>query len=191
MLSRFGQRWKKKLTDLESRGTATAFVISPGFARFQDALWKFCMLMSDLTDRAMPVAISGYDLPVDEDFRTGFWDQGRAMACLSWAVKPIKGLEAYQLTLQDDMYYDHGLLLTQRIEIHHRMHADQEAKEQLKKAVVEAFKGHGLKGVRLVETHRRSLLGKTQELSKRVEAVPQSACKKRGENPPMGYCQHP
>ena len=25
------------------------------------------MLMSDLTDKGMPVAISGYDLPVDED----------------------------------------------------------------------------------------------------------------------------
>ena len=28
------------MTDLESRGTAAAFVISPGFARFQDALKK-------------------------------------------------------------------------------------------------------------------------------------------------------
>ena len=83
------------MADLEGRGTATALVISPSFARFQDALKKFCMLMSDLTNRGMPVAISGYDLPVEEDFRTGFWDQGRAMACLSWAVKAIKGLEAY------------------------------------------------------------------------------------------------
>ena len=107
--------------ELESRGTARAFFISPGFARFQDALKKFCMLLSDLTDRGMPVAISGYDLPVDEGFRTGFLDQGRAIVCLPWAVKSIKGLEAYQLTLQDDMYYDHGLLMSHRIELHHMM----------------------------------------------------------------------
>ena len=100
------------MADLGGRGTTTTFVISPGFARFQDALKKFCMLMSDLNDRGMSVAISGYDLPVDDDFRTGFWDQGRAMACLSWAVKSIKGLEAYQLTIQDNMYYDDGLLMS-------------------------------------------------------------------------------
>ena len=35
----------------------------------------------------------------------------------------------------------------------------------------------------MVGTHRRGFSGKTQELSKRVEAVPQSAYKKRGENP--------
>ena len=87
------------MVDRESRGTAAASVISPCFARFQDGLKKFCMMMSDLTDRGTPVAIFGYALPVDMDFRTGFWDQGRAMACLSWAVKSIKGLEAYKLTL--------------------------------------------------------------------------------------------
>ena len=105
------------MADLEGRDTAMAFVISPGFARFHDALKKFCMMMSDLTDRGMPVAISGYDLPVDNDFRTSFWDKGRAIACQSWAVKSIKGLEAYQLTAQDDMYYDLGLLMTHRIDI--------------------------------------------------------------------------
>ena len=131
------------MIDLESRGTATAFVIFPGFSRFRDALKKFCMLMSDLTDRGMLLATSGYDLPVDMDFRTGFWDQGRAMACLSWAVKSIKGLEAYQLTLQDDMYYDHGLLMTQRIEIHHRIkrHRSNSRRQLLRPSRIMASKG--------------------------------------------------
>ena len=82
--------------------------------------------------RGMPVAISGYDLPVNEDFRTGFWDQGRAMACLSWAVKSIKRLEAYQMTLQDDMYYDHGLLMSQRIKLHYMMTGDLETQRKLR-----------------------------------------------------------
>ena len=76
--------------DVESRGTAVAFIISPGFSRYQGGLKKFCMMLSDLTDRGMPAAISGYNLPVDMNFRTGFWDQGRAMACLSWAIKSLK-----------------------------------------------------------------------------------------------------
>ena len=83
----------------------------------------------------MPVAISGYDLPDDVDFRTGFWDQDRAMACLSWTVKSIKGLEASQLTLQDDTYYDHGLLMSQRIELHHMMAGALDMQLKLKEAV--------------------------------------------------------
>ena len=112
------------MADLENRGTATAFVISPGFARFPVALKKFCMMMSDLKDRGMPVTISGYYLPVDRDFRTSFWTQGRALTCLSWAVKSIKELEAYQLTVKDDMYYDHWLLMSQRIDVHPMLAGD-------------------------------------------------------------------
>ena len=41
------------MADLEYRGTATAFVMSPGFERLPDALKKFCMTMSDLTDRGI------------------------------------------------------------------------------------------------------------------------------------------
>ena len=82
------------------------------------------MMMSDLTHRGMPFAISGYDLPVDNDFSTRYWDQGRAMAYLSVAVKSINGLEAYQLTVQDDMYYDHGLLMNQRIDIRRMLAGD-------------------------------------------------------------------
>ena len=125
--------------DVESRGTAVAFIISPGFSRYQGGLKQFCLMLSDLTDRGMPVAISGYDLPVDMNFRTGFWDQGRAMACLSWAIKLIKGLEAYQLTLQDDLYYDHGLLMHQRIENHQLMNLGPKAQAQLKGVVIGVF----------------------------------------------------
>ena len=44
--------------DVESGNTAVAFIISPGFSRYQSGLKKFCMMLSDLTDRGMPVAIS-------------------------------------------------------------------------------------------------------------------------------------
>ena len=55
---------------------------------------------------------------------------------------------------------------------------------KLKEAVFMALADHGIKGVRLVETRKKGFIGKTQELSKRLETMPQSAYRKRGENPP-------
>ena len=132
----------------------------------------------------MPVAISGYDLPVDMHFRTGFWDQGRAMACLSWAIKSIKGLEAYQLTHQDDLYYDHGLLMHQCIESRQLMHMGPEQREQLKTAVIEVFRDHGFKGTELKDIFKRNLVGRTQQLSLTAGSAPQSVYRKRGDDPP-------
>ena len=47
-----------------------------------------------------------------------------------------------------------------------------------------ALADHGIKGVRLLETRKKGFIRKTQELSKRLETIPQSAYRKRGENPP-------
>ena len=91
-------------------------------------------------------AISGYDLLVDRDFRTSFCDQGRAMACLSWEVKSIKGLEAYQLTVLDDMYYDHWLLMSQRTDVHPVLTGDVNVQQRLVDAVLRGFRNHGIKG---------------------------------------------
>ena len=106
------------------------------------------------------------------------------MACLSWAVKSIKGLAAYQLTPQDDMYYDHGLLMSQSIEIHHMMAGDVNLQLRLEDAVFTAFVDQGIRGVDLVETRERGLTEKSQTLIKQLETVKQSAYRKRGENPP-------
>ena len=63
---------------------------------------------------------------------------------LSWALKTIEGLEAYQLTLQDNMYYDHGLLMSQRTEIHLMVAGDVNLQLRLKDAVLRAFADHGI-----------------------------------------------
>ena len=79
--------------------------------------------------------------------------------------KVIKGLEAYQLTHQDDLYYDHGLLMHQRIENHQQLNMGPEAQAQLKKAVIRVFRNHGFQETELKEIYKRGFIGKTQQLS--------------------------
>ena len=147
------------MADLDGRGIASAYNISPGFAIFPEGLKKVCMMMSDVTDRGMPVAISGYDLPADWVLRTSFWIQGRAMACLSWAVKSIKVLQAYQLTVQDDMYYDHGVLMNQRIDVRPTLIGVPNLLWILKEAVLKVFTTHGIKGMGIVENRKTNYVG--------------------------------
>ena len=53
------------------------------------------------------------------------------------------------------MYYDHGLLMSQRIELHHMMAGDLDMQLKLKDAVLIALTDHSIRGVDLVETQER------------------------------------
>ena len=102
----------------------------------------------------------------------------------SWAVKSIKGLEAYQLTVQDDMYYNHGLIMNQKIDIHRMLAGDVNLQLRLKDAALKAFANHGIKRVELVENCRRNFKGTSQNLIKQIESVRKNTYKKRGQTPP-------
>ena len=82
------------------------------------------------------------------------------------------------------MYNDHGLLLNQRIDVHHMMAGDVNLQLRLKDAVLTAFADHGIRGLKLVETRKRGFKGKSQTLIKQLETIRQSAYRKRGENSP-------
>ena len=82
------------------------------------------------------------------------------------------------------MYYDHGLLMNQRIEIHRMLAGDVNLQLRLKDAVLRAFANHGIKGVDLVVNHRRDFKGISQNLIKQVESISQNTYKRRGETPP-------
>ena len=64
------------------------------------------------------------------------------------------------------------------------MKGDLDMQLKLKKSVFIALADHGIRGVRLVRTRKKGFIGKTQELIKRLETIPQSTYRKRGENPP-------
>ena len=92
--------------------------------------------------------------------------------------------DAVQLTVQDDMYYNHGLLMNKRIDIHPKMTGHPDLQRILKDTVVKVFTAHGIRGVEIVENRRRDYVRIFQGVIKQLDSIRQSKDMKTGETPP-------
>ena len=57
------------MTDLNSRGISTAFVMSPGFKNATPGHKLLLSVLGKMADRRMPMTIAGCDPPVDDNHR--------------------------------------------------------------------------------------------------------------------------